>query len=418
MIRAIAVTESKPKVECLFTPDDVLRLANSAKHLIGDELATLNPEFFLNSIARGPWSPRVIVVRREKRIIGLIYAKELKLAGIRTGLICGDASQGPIMACEPEDRQAVWSAALSHLLTLRSVLGVRLAIPSTEYDSYGGAAIVDPIGAVALQHEYSANATLALPSNYEELLGRMGKHTRRNFRYYRRQFEANGHSYHETLSVPEFRSATLELFGKSSIPGDEERLEIEMSACLSAGRPMLIGLRAQSGEWLAVLAGWYNHDQATVVFQMNRDQEHRSDSLSVVLRGYLIESLIERGFKSIVFVRGVSEPLNRLCSIIPTVILYLDKPRRFLRPARLLELAARLAPPSMARRAVWLAKPKVDETSADSPQIPQLHDRFDPTLPSSPSPVAQGTSIQGAIELHPAALEEPAHSSSCQVTHP
>jgi hypothetical protein len=410
LIRAIAIPQSNPYAECLCTPDDILHLATSAKHLIGDELATLNLEFFLNSIARGPWSPRVLVVRREKTIIGLVYAKELKLAGVRTGLICADASQGPFMACEPDDREAVWNTALSYLLTLRSVLGIRLGIPSTEYDSYAGPAVIDPIGAVASHCEYSANAILALPPCYEELLGRMGKHTRRNFRYYRRQFETNGHAYIDTLTMPEFRSATLDLLGKSSIPGDRDRLEIEMNTCLSAGRPLLIGLRAQSGEWLAVLAGWYNRDQATVVFQMNRDQEHRSDSLSVVLRGYLIESLIERGFQSLVFVRGVSEPLNRLCSNIPTIILYLDKPNHFMRPARLLELAARLAPPSMARKAVWLARPRPNESLPIAPENPGMRGHG-----HSPTPSAL---VPDHVDIPEVALEEAAHSSSCHATHP
>ncbi|HMG84694.1 MAG TPA: hypothetical protein VK574_03065 [Terracidiphilus sp.] len=376
--RLVAVPKSEQYVaESVFNPKDIMSLATSAKRIIGDELGTLSPQFFLNSIPQEGSFPRVVVVRRAGAVIGLFYAKELKLAGFRTGLICGDASDGPIIACKPEEQEAVWSSALSHLLTFKTVLGIRLAIPYTEYELYAGERIVSPIGAVASYREYSTNAMLALPSSYEALLSQMGSHTRRNFRYYRRQFETQGHAYVEPLTIPEFRTATRELIGKSSIPAKSKRVEIDVRMCLAADRPMLIGLRSNSGEWLATLGGWYVRDQATVRFQMNRDQEHRADSLSVVLRGYLIESLIRRGFQSIVFIRGVGEPLKRYCRNVPTVILYLDKPNRFLRPARFLELAARLAPPSLAFKAVWLAKTNLKETPTPSAQ---LNDPFDPTL--------------------------------------
>jgi hypothetical protein len=313
----------------------------------------------LNLIAQERSFPRVVVVRRAGTVIGLVYAKERKLAGLRTGLIWGDASHGPIIACKPEDREAVWCSALSYFLTSKTVLGIRLAIPYTEYELFAGERFLSPIGAIASHCEYSANATLPLTSSYEALLNQMGSHTRRNFRYYRRQFETNGHMYAEPLTIPEFRAATLELIGKSSIPAEKERVERHMSTCLAAGQPMLVGLRTASGEWLAVLGGWCEHDRAIVVFQLNRDQEHRTDSLSVVLRSYLIESLIRRGFQSIVFVGGVGEPLKRYCRIVPTVLLYLDKPNAFLRPARLLELAARLAPSDLELKTVWLANPNL-----------------------------------------------------------
>lgn len=345
--------------ECVSNANDILSLAISVKQLIGDELGTLSPQFFLSLIAQERSFPRVVVVRRSGAVIGLVYAKERKLAGFRTGLIRGDASHGPIIACKPEEREAVWSSALSYLLMSKAVLGIRLAIPHTEYELYAGERIVSSIGAVASHCEYSANAILPLTSSYEALLNQMGPDTRRNFRRYRRQFEMHGHAYVEPLTIPEFRAATLELIGKSSIPAEKERTERIAEMCLAADRQMLVGLRARSGEWLAVLGGWYDRDQATAVLQMNRDQEHRADSLSVVLRGYLIESLIRRGFQSIVFVGGVGEPLKRYCRSVSTVVLYLDKPNGLLSPARFLELAARLAPPRLALKALWLANPNL-----------------------------------------------------------
>ena len=44
-------------------------------------------------------------------------------------------------------------------------------------------------------------------------------------------------------------------------------------------RPMLTGLRGPDGEWLSILGGWYEGDQAVVFLQMNNDQGYPQDSL-------------------------------------------------------------------------------------------------------------------------------------------
>jgi hypothetical protein len=183
----------------------------------------------------------------------------------------------------------------------------------------------------------------------------MGPHTRRNFRYYRRQFERQGHEYVGALTVPEFRAAAVELSGRTSVPAKSEHIERNTRTCSSAERPILMGLRACSGEWLAVLGGWYDREEPTVYFQMNRDEQHRTESLSVVLRGYLIEELIQRGFQRLVFVHGVMEPLSRYCHTVPRISLYLDKPHGVLSPAPFLGLVARLVPADHVQDAAWIA---------------------------------------------------------------
>jgi hypothetical protein len=341
--------------EGISTADEIMGLAGEAKRLIGDELGPLCPQFFLATI-RLDCFPRVVVVRRASKVVGIVYATERKLAGFRTGLIFADARLGPIIVSKPEEREAVWRTALSYLLTRKTVLGVRLAVPFTDYELYAGETIVRPIGAVAsYRDEERSNAILRLGPSYGEFLSQLGPHTRRNFRYYRRQFEKNGHAYVEPMTIQEFHAAALELTGKSSIWEQRTILEFNARICSTVDRPILVGLRACSGEWLAILAGWYNRDQPSLYFQMNRDQDYRTDSLSIVLRGYLIESLIQRGFQHIVFLYGVKGPLMRYCHFIHTIGLYLDKPHGFLSPTRFLGLAARLLPKSLMQHADWIA---------------------------------------------------------------
>lgn len=344
------------RAESVHGAEDILRLAGDAKRLAGDALGSLCPKFFLATIPREQCIPRVVVLRRAGEVIGIVYVRERKLAGIRTGMIFGDTRLGPMIASRREDRETVWRTAVSHLLTRKTVLGVRLAIPLSEFELYAGEGIVSPIGAVAsYRNEELSNALLPLASSYEAFLSQMGPRTRRNLRYYRRQFEKHGHAYIEPLTIAEFRAAALELADESQAPAQRAAIEFRIQLCSTADRPMLAGLRASNGKWLAVQGGWYCHGQPTMYLQMNRDQEYPADSLSMVLRGYLIESLIRQGFSSLVFVHGVSEPLRHYSDRIPTIGLYLDKPNGFLSPAFFLELAARVVPVRLAQHADWIA---------------------------------------------------------------
>jgi hypothetical protein len=349
------VDASRYVAECVSNIDQLLDLAKGAGGTICDESGMLALHSLINLTADGRWDPRVIVVRRGGALVGFVYTKERKLHGVRTGLIHGDACRGPLIASDPDNRQSVWRCALHYLLTRRTVLGIRLEVLDTERTFFAEKEILSQLHVVASHRQCAVNSTLYLTSNYEDLLSQMGPHTRRNFRYYRRQFEQCGNEYVEPMALTEFRAAALDLIGKSAITAEKATVENRLRMCQVASRPLLVGLRAGGGGWLAILGGWFERDQATVLFQMNCDREHSKESLSLVLRGYLIESLIRRRVRSIVFLGGVSDPLKRYGLDVPVVILYMDKTKgRPLCPASFLKLAARLAPPSLASKVPWI----------------------------------------------------------------
>ena len=97
-----------------------------------------------------------------------------------------------------------------------------------------------------------------------------------------------------------------------------------MNVVAAVDRPWAVGLKHGNGEWLSVAAGWYSGDRATMFFQLNNDREHAEASLSVVLRARLIETLIGRGVRELVFWSGSAPPLSRYATEIPAVALHLD----------------------------------------------------------------------------------------------
>ena len=336
-------------IEVISRSSQIEALGECVGNLVGFEAGQLfSPRFFLASIVEKTWTPRVIVVRRSGATIGIVYAKERKLAGIRTGLINADATLGAMIISEERERATVWERALSHLLTSSSVNGLRIHVPREGYELAATQRVLRSTGADFSCAETRGHAVLSLPRTYDTFLSRLGSTTRRNFRYYRRHFEMAGHVYVEDLPVSEFRRAAVHLVQRSSIESSRESVERVLRMACGADRPLLAGLQTRNGEWLGIVGGWYDGDHATMILQMNNDREHRTDSLSVVLRGYLIESLIARGIEDLFFWGGAGGPLARYCHWIPTASWHLDRPTRRWRVFRsLLRLVSKFLPGKM-----------------------------------------------------------------------
>ncbi len=94
----------------------------------------------------------------------------------------------------------------------------------------------------------------------------------------------------------------------------------------AADRPLAVGLKHRNGEWLSVICGVYRPMAGVLLLQLNDDRRFPRDSLSVVLRGYLIESLIRQGMKEFTIWTGSAPPLSRYVTYLPTVGVYIDSP--------------------------------------------------------------------------------------------
>ena len=112
--------------------------------------------------------------------------------------------------------------------------------------------------------------------------------------------------------MDELRSAAFYLAPKCTIPSRRRSIDKFLKMTATADRPLAVGLKHRNGEWLSIACGVYRPAAGMMLLQLNNDREFPRDSLSVVLRGYLIESLIHQGMKELIFLGRHSASLVSL----------------------------------------------------------------------------------------------------------
>ena len=344
---------------------EIQRLTDVARQLNKQDDPMLDPEFFLASVCKG-WHPKVVAVSYAREVVGIVYTKERVIRGIPTGVVYCDGSLDGIQLGNPLHRQNSFRLAMETLLLSPRIRGVRLRLLPCS-DELGVTKQLVSSGAFDAQYSqikssnsnfWKCHAHLSLADTYEQFLKGMGYTTRHNFRYYRRRFEASGHGFVERLSVEKLRSAALDLLPKSKVSSWRTRFTLEtgLNMVAAASRPLAIGLKHHNGEWLSVIGGWYRPRRAILCFQCNNDRDFGPDSLSVVLRSFLIELLIRQGLKELLIWGDTGPPLSHYVTYLPMIGVRLDSPRRLWRVVHaLLSAVGPWLPKRLAEAVQWVA---------------------------------------------------------------
>ena len=293
-----------------------------------------DPAFYLASLTR-EWVPRVVVVRRGSELAGVVYAKERVHAGHRLGIVYADLTFGSILLGDPIDHADTVRFALAALLVYPGIRGIRLRV---RRHSPEVAAVRQLLALTRLDAHFSRvtdHAVLSLPRTYEQLLLGFGSTTRHNFRYYRRRCEAAGHVYVDNIPLNVLRSAAGDLEAKCSKPIQPGAVDRMIDMAATAERPLAVGLRNRNGDWLSIICGVYRPAAGVLLLQLNNDRDFGDFSLSTVLRGYLIETLIQQGMNELIIWAGTGPPLSRYVKYIPTLAIHLDSPAYLWRLLRL-----------------------------------------------------------------------------------
>lgn len=197
-------------------------------------------------------------------------------------------------------------------------------------------------------------ATLALEDTLDATLARMGKHTRRNLRYYRRKAEAelDYRFVHDAKSIVTM-AQLRELNRASTHPVAQSVLDRRLRTLRSIEGFFCVGLKQPDGRWISLLAGRRHHGVTEIDWQMNRGGLAKY-SVGTVVRSYLIEHEVAIGTQRLFFEGGTPHTMrysflsqNAMDIVVmnrSVFVFLLRRCARWLRPERNFLLQTLLSP--------------------------------------------------------------------------
>ena len=168
---------------------------------------------------------------------------------------------------------------------------------------------------------------LPLASTYEGMLASMGPRTRRSLAGKRQQLEKSTNvQFIPALEPEQALAVMLELEAKSMPQRANEFFHARHRLLRGNSEFFSMGLRLPDGPWLSLLSGWRRNGVTYVDLQMN-DMHYKKESISAVMRAFMLEHEIGRKQKLINFVGGSSLLLRRYCEPIePCTDIFIAKP--------------------------------------------------------------------------------------------
>ena len=299
-------------------PAEILKLRPEIENLLtrtgnSDDI-TRTPTYFLSTIRKYKEKPFVVAVYCDSKLAGIAYCLKRCLFGIPLGIVeCGDW----------DGHRSMLSSEHCFNEVLDTVVGTIFRDRFNWLAQVGWLSATPSVVERALAQERSGKMItralsfdvwndLALGTNYEEFLASLGSQTRRNMRYYRRRAESAGWLYVTDIDLEEAKAAVDLLFPRQEIGKPLAELKVYLQHLAEVPGAFFSGLRNQNGEWISIIGGWVKGANVFIRLQLN-DASYAKESVSVVLRGYVIEKAIETGARRMRFLAGCEGVLKKYC---------------------------------------------------------------------------------------------------------
>ena len=275
---------------------------------------TTDIDYFLTSKDPQNRRPIVVIFRAESALVAAAFFHQVCFVGVGSGLACaGDPMGDGLLIAPPQERETFLRCAIEELVNVQKKFHtVRLRVKTSR-----PSLLVD-FEAPGLRNKFierTVQHRLVLTETYEEMLASFGLRTRRSLRAKRRQLENNLRpDFFPGIAAEEAFEAMCFLRAKSSMPARSTWYFEGLRKMLHTREDAFaMGLRSKDGTWLSVLSGWRRNGTTYIDVQLNHSTYMR-ESLSAVMRAFLLEYEISVGQKYIVFVGGCSALLERYCS--------------------------------------------------------------------------------------------------------
>jgi hypothetical protein len=278
-----------------------------------DDLIT-DIEYFISCKHPRNCRPVLLLFRSGARLAAALFLHEVCFVWLGTRLCAGGDSAGDGLLIAPQQqREFFLRRAIHELVNVQKRFHtVRLCVKSS-----AGETLVDN-GDPGLRSKFverTVRHRLVLADTYTGMLASFGPRTRRSLRTKRRQLEDTLRpDFFPGLKPEQALAAMNYLSARSSSPFTSKwYLHARRKFLDSRANAFAMALSAHDGTWLSFLSGWRQNGTTYVDLQMNHS-EYKRESLSAVMRAFLLEHEIGAGQKILEFVGGCSLLLERYCS--------------------------------------------------------------------------------------------------------
>ena len=286
---------------------------------------TTEPEYFIATNTFPNRRCGAVLIRHDRKLEACVLFYEHTRFGIGLGLFRGGDYIGEsLVVGDPALRVQYVHLATQALLKQWRAHGVSLTFKASS------ACCMEVMGAASYFRRFCESAVqhkLPLEGTYERMLARLGPRTRRSLAGKRQQLEKSANvQFIPCLEPDQSLQVMLELQGKS-MPSRITQFFHARHRLLRANADFFsMGLRLPDGPWLSLLSGWRRHGVTYVDLQMN-DMHYKKESISAVMRAFLLEHEISGKQELINFVGGSSLLLRRYCEPVePCSDIFIAKP--------------------------------------------------------------------------------------------
>jgi hypothetical protein len=289
-----------------------------------DDLTT-EPEYFFAAQTVPNRRCAAVLIRKDQELKACVFFYEHTRYGIGLGLFRGGDYVGESLIVAPEALRVHYvHLATQALLKQWRIHGVSITMKAPVdgcIEIMGPASYFKRFVGSEVQHK------LPLVSTYEGMLASMGPRTRRSLAGKRQQLEKSMNvQFIAALEPDQCLQAMLELHGKSMPQRVTEFYQARYGLLRGKSEFFSMGLRLTDGPWLSMVTGWRRNRVTYVDLQMN-DMNYKKESLSAVMRAFLLEHEIGLEQEMINFVAGSSLLLRRYCEPLePCTDLFISKP--------------------------------------------------------------------------------------------
>lgn len=325
-IRALSKVKSRVRTTTLRDASAFVATWNeitSLREALGvQQDALLNPLHFLAATDDTRRSCSV-ACWRGNHLIGVLYATEHHVKGLRTGYaIGGDYSGRGLLLCAPIDEHLVLKECMKRMVA-DGIHALHLRFLRRDENKFA----LRGLGLKFLDALIPGDR-LRLQASFEEFLSSLGKHTRRNVRAFTRKATEAGIVFMPSLGKQEYEAALDRLNAETDFPADALHLARDERILELHGGGERMGLCGPDGTLIAVLCGFGLGGRFHLLTQLNHASYERF-SLSLVLRGYAVNHLIETGYTELQFMGGSSLSFGRFCQPEAYRSIFVDKKAGF-----------------------------------------------------------------------------------------